>query len=537
MVPADSKSNFSVFAMVAGTALLLSTPFIFAVSGVHGDDAYIFFRYANNLAEGRGLAFNPGEPSVGVTSILWTLVLALLKLIFGAAALPFTAKVLGVVLYAISASLWALIVAESTQRPWIGIASGLLIAGNPLGVILAVSGMDTSLSILLLSAVLFCFHRHRFQRPLFLGLLLGLFFLTRPDAVVLWLVMAVVFTVGILNQYRRTSSASDLLKHANTGLLILGGAMLMAIPWMVVVYHYSGQLIPPTQIGKMLERLPDEDSITYAQFLALDLVSRLGLAGKYMIAVFNIERGGVTVLPFYFALILGMPSVMLFQNSCRILSADHDLLLALWLYAVLLLLTFSLLFPLPWPRYIATIIPVSIAGSLLLIHRLLLPWLEGRMTQPWAPAFGRRFSAYLWIAFGLSILAPLAITYPLHVDNANSQQVRRAVGEWIRDNTPPDAVVALEPIGEIGFYSERRVVDLGGLISPAVWEYIGNGYSDADRMFEFLKKNHAQYLVDRPQEIPWSLNNTVQKFEGSFVWHTTFGAGINAHLIYKLLSG
>jgi hypothetical protein len=41
------------------------------------DDAYISFRYARNLTEGRGLVFNPGERVEGYTNFLWVLVIAL----------------------------------------------------------------------------------------------------------------------------------------------------------------------------------------------------------------------------------------------------------------------------------------------------------------------------------------------------------------------------------------------------------------------------------------------------------------------------
>ena len=42
------------------------------------DDAYIHLVYARNLAAGHGFAFNVGEPSIGTTSPLWTLLLALI---------------------------------------------------------------------------------------------------------------------------------------------------------------------------------------------------------------------------------------------------------------------------------------------------------------------------------------------------------------------------------------------------------------------------------------------------------------------------
>ena len=40
------------------------------------DDAFISFRYARNLLEGQGLAFNPGERVEGYTNFLWVLELA-----------------------------------------------------------------------------------------------------------------------------------------------------------------------------------------------------------------------------------------------------------------------------------------------------------------------------------------------------------------------------------------------------------------------------------------------------------------------------
>lgn len=41
-----------------------------------GDDAFISFRYADNLVHGHGLVFNPGERVEGYTNFLWTLLMA-----------------------------------------------------------------------------------------------------------------------------------------------------------------------------------------------------------------------------------------------------------------------------------------------------------------------------------------------------------------------------------------------------------------------------------------------------------------------------
>src|SRR5262245_10792520 len=41
------------------------------------DDAFIYFRYAENFANGRGLVWNVGERVDGATSFLWTVLLGL----------------------------------------------------------------------------------------------------------------------------------------------------------------------------------------------------------------------------------------------------------------------------------------------------------------------------------------------------------------------------------------------------------------------------------------------------------------------------
>src|SRR5689334_15439491 len=64
------------------------------------DDAYIFCRYAQNFAAGHGLVFNLGERVEGVTSLLWTLLIA------GGVALGIDAVTFG---------------------HWLGVASGALL--------------------------------------------------------------------------------------------------------------------------------------------------------------------------------------------------------------------------------------------------------------------------------------------------------------------------------------------------------------------------------------------------------------------------
>ena len=51
----------------------------------------------------------------------------------------------------------------------------------------------------------------------------------------------------------------------------------------------------------------------------------------------------------------------------------------------------------------------------------------------------------------------------------------RRTGEWLASETPEGASIGLVEIGIVGFYSQRRIVDVCGLITPAVGPHLAAG--------------------------------------------------------------
>ena len=54
----------------------------------------------------------------------------------------------------------------------------------------------------------------------------------------------------------------------------------------------------------------------------------------------------------------------------------------------------------------------------------------------------------------------------------NTQEIEDidvALGRWLAANTDPDALIAVDDIGAIAYLSERRIVDMNGLVSPELW--------------------------------------------------------------------
>ena len=162
------------------------------------DDAFITFRYAKNLAEGRGLSFNPGEapPVEGYSNFLWTLVLAGFQ--SAGVSLELAAGVLGAGCAALLLALVVRHVARGDARAassavWGG---GLTLATLPPVAIWATSGLETMAFATCLFGLLAALVG-RTPRVGIAALCAALAVLLRVDGV-LWcgLVLAAVFVSG-----------------------------------------------------------------------------------------------------------------------------------------------------------------------------------------------------------------------------------------------------------------------------------------------------------------------------------------------------
>jgi hypothetical protein len=78
------------------------------------------------------------------------------------------------------------------------------------------------------------------------------------------------------------------------------------------------------------------------------------------------------------------------------------------------------------------------------------------------------------------------------------------LARFLRDHSPPDAVVAAADIGYLAFYSQRRVLDLGGLVEPATGKLReAHDYEEIvtrGLYFGLPGYPHVDYLVDREHE-------------------------------------
>jgi len=237
------------------------------------DDAFISLRYAENLVEGHGLVYNPGERVEGYTNLLWTLLLAG-GLALGAPPLAW-AEALGLLCYVgLAATLGAACARRhrETGAPLVPLAAGLVLVVPDLHD-WATGGLETSLFAWLGVWGLWWARSAagRPRRALGAGVLLSLLVLTRPDGL-LWAGWAAL--AGWL-----PPRTGDARKRAAALLAPLALTLAVGVPAKLAYY---GELLPTAFHAKsVLDPYPAQGLVYLGLFLAENwmLPVALGVAG------------------------------------------------------------------------------------------------------------------------------------------------------------------------------------------------------------------------------------------------------------------
>ena len=165
------------------------------------DDAFISFRYAENLVNGHGLVYNPGDFVEGYTNLSWTLLMAA-GLAGNADPVAFS-TLAGLVSLALAVVATAWLARE--PRALFGLVAPLLVALDPQVAAEAVEGLETAFYVAVITLAVFCGLRERDAgRPhLASTLLFALACLTRPEAPLLM----VLFHLGLLLDSKRAGES------------------------------------------------------------------------------------------------------------------------------------------------------------------------------------------------------------------------------------------------------------------------------------------------------------------------------------------
>jgi hypothetical protein len=492
-------------AFVLGLFYLAVSAWSFGFSGFPLDDAWIHQTYARNLARSGQLAFVPGVPSAGSTAPLWSFLLSLGYVL----GIPFKiwTYCLGLTLLGLTGWTVAHLGARLfPEQPRVGFWAGLFCLFEWHLIWAAVSGMETILfvwlSVLLVERYVagkqMASERIGYS-PFFdfgLGILGGLLILTSPEG------LGLVGLIGLDMTYQwwrqreekkqefmetpRNSEKPQVPSSSGQFLLfqrwlwLAVGVILLLAPYVAFHLWNTGLPFPNTFYAKQAE---------YRAILNnFPLWWRLfGNFGEPMETVQGVFR-----VIFIGAQLLLLPGLC-FAAWITFKERRTDLAL-IWLWWIGFLLLYGLRLPVTYQhgRYQIPAIPWIILLGVWGMARLLKKAprrqvLLHALSRAWVLSLSLLVLAFTFIG---------AQAYGRDVRFIESEMV--ATAKWLDAHTAPAALIAAHDIGAIGYFTQRPLIDLAGLITPEVIPII----RDEAALFDFIAAQPADYLVTFPSWYP-----------------------------------
>ncbi len=434
------------------------------------DDTFIHLQFAKHLVQGKGFAFNAGEPTYGATSPLWVLLLALAGKVLPIAvaapadpstmpALAWVAKALGLIAHLVTIVTLVLLGKRLGWDDRTSLGLGLLLGAQAWAARWALSGMETPLAAACVALALYGLAGIliRGRAGWMTGVFLGLASLTRPECHLLAVIVVIAVWMGAERRGRRAAQ-------------VLAGIALVVLPWLVTAWRWFHTLLPNTAAAKAGARLVP------------------GLLVAAFHAVFQVELAADALPLALFVLVLA------FGNRATALPSTRGRRL-FWLTCV------------AWP--VLLVVSFALEG-VQVVSRYLVPatpcvLLLGMASFRWVVAnnFPRRYGMALAIFLAAFALQNAVFTTLVSVPSTRAftsglRASLASIGVWARDRTPPTAFFAAADIGAFGYYSERRVLDLYGLVTPVMAPIVvREGYDAVVNRCLFEAAGRPDYLIDR----------------------------------------
>ncbi|MCH7698482.1 MAG: glycosyltransferase family 39 protein [Chloroflexi bacterium] len=471
------------------------------------DDAFYYFQISRNVANGNNVSFD-GETLTNGFHPLWAALLTPLYLFVDDPELAVHLGLTMGALLGVATVILAFLVIESlTENRWAALAGSTLFAIHPWVVADSVNGMETAVAVFMVALTTLLFVRlgTRGDEPsrgqfAWLGVSAGFMVLARTDTILILALLLLYFAV-------RERSMEGLW-----GPVVAGGvAMLVVAPWAIwslvtfgTVIQISGVAVP--QIERQVFLAANGDSFITQITQSWDVTRDAfydALPRSYFIRV---GWPKASILLVSGITLLLMAAVPLGAPRSRFLRQMGILLVPVAGIVVMLLFHSAIRWHLrgwyfsPAALFGAVFFGVALDYILGALQRI-RDWFLGAEDISAAGAsrgpnrFAWPFSSIQAGAFILILAAAVFFYGPQRADvwvlRLPHRQNMLEAALWLEANTDEEARIGSYNAGIIGYFSERTVINLDGVVNEHAYRARREG-----KTVEYVCSNQIDYVVD-----------------------------------------
>lgn len=411
------------------------------------DDSLIYARYIKNFKEGFGLVYNKGELFNGLTSPLFTYLNLLINSVFKINDQILLNNFIGYFFISLSVIIIYLIFKKLNYN---NIIIGCILILYSLSNIYLFLGLETGLYLFLISLL---FYSYFTEKHLLYFITCSLLLITRTEGAFF------ILSTLLLFLYEKRSLKKSFLLYALISAFILSGHFGFNL-------FYYGNILPDSSKAKVYHGISKYWG-NRSNFID----------GTLQLITYDYKIRNLFRYLYYFILIF-IPVSVIFKKKNVF---DYYMILSGGF-----LITFYLYFNVPlYSWYVAPLIFIKIYFIVTGIDYF---------TSKYFKTDNNRFKL---IFASLSIISlSFLLNYNNKLINSHRpQDMQREkdyleISKWIQHNTKTNESIGTAEIGIIGYYTDRRIIDLCGLISKDNAYFLSKRNTDA-----WITKHKPDYIL------------------------------------------
>lgn len=328
----------------------------------------------------------------------------------------------------------------------------------------SLSGMEITLFCYLIAAIVRIHLNELEQKKLFIwnGLLLGISINVRPEAYLL----AGLYYISSLILLRKNL-------RENVSKLSLSIVLFIAavLPYPVFCYIHTRGFLPNTFEGQNagLRFLPDTEyaSQTARYFIKENLLVFLLWVAAFIYLIYT-----------------------LFKKKPE----EKFLLINLWIFLLPIISSFVAPNFRHHGRYLIPLIPfINITAIYILLKLIKFFEVKNLFDKP----YYKKLVIILLLLFSSFGTVIYAHALGWNVDNINNQQVN--IAHWLNTNLPDESTFGVNDIGAITYITDRKIVDMEGLVTPEIFKIRKKRMEDQDtKLLKLLREKGVNYIIIYP---------------------------------------
>jgi hypothetical protein len=478
---------------------------VLAENGFLYDDSFYAFKIAESIAAGNGPSFDGIHPTNGFQPLYVFLIAPFYRVFPSSLVAPiYAALVFSAVLTVLTAFLLFMIVRRYTSGK-IAVIAAALWAFSPIVTRQAANGLETSLAVFLFAAIVYFYlsrvrpvERPRGRDLVILGVLTGLGVLSRVDLVFIGLVVALDYLLVL----RRRGAGSRALR----GVLVpFAAALVTYSPWLL--YNVIVLRSVVQESGAATRYL----SLAYAPLFGLGSAQMAstgptpGFLWGHVVHSFSVLKLAPPVHAFFrgaekmgmefgargvWVLLADVVGLVLVAGFLYIVVARKRDLLVRGFDEIEFLLVFAAVLVAAYSFYVFGVF--FFARYYYPVYFILCVY-AGLLLEEGVRRLARRTFAVRAAAGVVIAVYAGAFGYMAYTCASRSHPVYcfYEVAKWVDENTSPDDTIGVFQSGAIGYFSNRKVVNLDGKVNHAALAALKGG-----RLSDYLRREGIDVVVD-----------------------------------------